>query len=224
MRKCVNMKNILGYYELSKSASAALQKGIGNLFEIDTVNSRVIHPPKTPIDYVHIDVFIGQKDDENIFVSFGASARKRTGFPYIEVFAKTKHETAEAYANICYYLINDVCYNNEQISSNCFAALLDGFEYCFFDGYSEYHDITGYWGVFILPKIKATIAGKEYLFYQIAPAYKEELEFIEKNSNMCNYKKLCKAIIEQISDRQYFDVKYDMLSEKQLNDILHQIM
>ncbi len=217
------MKNFLGYYELSNRASAALQKGIGNLFKIDTVNSRVIHPQNTPINYVHIDVFIGQKDDENIFVSFGASARKRTGFPYIEVFAKTKHEATETYANICYYLINDVCYNNEKIPPNCFAALLDGFEYCFFDGYSKYHDITGYWGVFILPKITATIAGKEYLFYQIVPAYKEELEYIEKNSNMVNYKKLCEAIIEQISDRQYFDVKYDMLSEEQLNNILHQI-
>lgn len=38
--------------------------------------------------------------------------------------------------------------------------------------------------------INTTIAGKEYLFYQIVAAYKEELEFIEKNTNMFNYKKL----------------------------------
>lgn len=218
------MKNILGYYELSKSASAALQKEIGNLFEFDTVNSRVVHPQKTPADCVHIDIFVGQKDDENIFVSFGASARKRRDFPYIEVFAKTKRETTDAYADICYNLINDVCYNNEKIPPKYFAALLNGFEYCFFDSYTKYHDTTGYWGVFILPEINTKISGKEYLFYQIVPAYKEELEFVEKNSNMYDYKKICEAIVEQISDRQYFDVKYDMLSEKQLNDILNQII
>ena len=122
-------------------------------------------------------------------------------------------------------MINDVCYNNEDLPPNYFTALLDGFEYCFFDGgYDEYHDTTSYWGVFVVPKINTTIAGKEYLFYQIVPAYKEELEFIEKNTNMFNYKKLCEAIVKQIADRQYFDVKYDILSEQQLNDILHQIM
>ena len=138
--------------------------------------------------------------------------------------AKTKHETTDAYANICSFLINDVCYNSEEFPPNYYIALLNGFEYCFFDGYSEYHDTTGYWGVFILPKINTTIAGKGYLFYQIVPAYKEELEFIEKNTDSSNYKKLCEAIAKQIADRQYFDVKYDMLSEQQLNDILHQIM
>lgn len=216
------MKNILGYYELSEKQREALQGAVGEIFDFDAVNARVLHPTTTPVGYLHIDIMIGEKKDENIYVSSGASSRKRKESPYLEVFAKTKHENTEAYQILCNNLINDVCFNDERAySPNHYCLLLNGFEYAFLDRYSQYHDMTGYWGLFVVPQVRTTVAGKEYLFYQIIPAYKEELLFVERNANVVDYKKLCEAIIKQIPDRQYFDVKHHMLSEEKLKEILN---
>jgi hypothetical protein len=47
----------------------------------------------------------------------------------------------------------------------------------------------------------------------------EELEFVETHTNVSNYKRFCEAIFNHISDRQYFDVRDEMLTEQQLQDI-----
>ena len=58
------------------------------------------------------------------------------------------------------------------------------------------------------------------LFYQMIPAYKEELEFVEKHASDINYHDLCRAIAKHIDDREYFDVSYNKLTENELDGIL----
>ena len=219
------MKNKLGYYVLSKKDTKALHAAIEKTFEFDIANSMTMHPMVTHPGYLHIDVLVGEKEDETLLVSTGASSKKALKyFPSIEVFAKIKNNTEQT-RTLCKNLIDDACFNNPaDRPPNAQCILLSEFEYLFLDGYDEYHDTTGYWGLFIVPKIETDIDGKGYEFYQIIPAYKEELEFIEENSTLeLRYGKLCEAIINQIPERQYFDVKHDKLSKKQLNDILNQL-
>ena len=54
------------------------------------------------------------------------------------------------------------------------------------------------------------------VFVEIYDKYQEKKD-LENNTY------LSEAIINQIPERQYFDVKHDKLSKKQLNDILNQL-
>jgi len=212
------MKTVLGYYELSENQRNNLEKSIGEIFDFDIDSSVIRHPATTPAGYRHIDVIVGKKDNETILVTEGVSSRKIKGLPHLEVFAKLKNYDNE-FCGMLDSLIKCACFNTTEFPPEYECGLFNGFEYLFIDKYEKYHESTGYWGLFIIPKIKEIVSGKEYLFYQIIPAYKEELQFIEGHTNMSNYKNFCEAIIKQIPDRQYFDIKHDMLTEKQLQAI-----
>ncbi len=212
------MKTFLGYYELSDNQRKILEKSIGNIFHFDVDSAVIRHPRTTPVGYRHIDIIVGKTENETILVTEGASARKIKGMPYLEAFAKLKNASDEL-CDLLDFLIKGACFNTTEFPPEYECSLFNGFEYLFVDEDEDYHNSTGYWGMFIVPKIKEVISGKEYLFYQLIPAYKEELEFVETHTNMLNYKRFCEAIFNHISDRQYFDVRYEMLTEQQLQDI-----
>ena len=99
--------------------------------------------------------------------------------------------------------------------------LLNGYEYMVIAGDKVYHNHKGYWGMLICPRFRKAVDGMgDVLFYQLIPAYKEELEFIDRYSEKVNYHDLCQAIVNHIDDRQYFDVRYKKLTEEELNSIL----
>lgn len=118
-------------------------------------------------------------------------------------------------------MIRETSFNTEEYPVEYECCLFRGhrYEYVFFDNFDDYHEKTGYWGVFVVPKIETLINGNEYLFYQLIPAYKEELVFVEENESTY-YSGLCEAIVNQIPERQYLDEKYEMLSKEQLENIL----
>lgn len=212
------MKSSWGYYELSNKQFLSLAKEIGSIFGFDGLDAIVLHPKTTLEGFRHIDVLVGQKEDETVLATAGISSRKTRGLPLSEVFLKLKNNTQEM-RDMCNMLIKNVCMNTGEVPVKYECSLLNGYEYLFIDGKCEYHEKTGYHGVFVVPRTKTLVDGKEYLFYQIIPAYKEELMFLESHS-LFGYKELCKAIVERVSDRQYFDVKYDMLSEEELQKLL----
>ena len=212
------MKSLLGYYELSDKQFRHLSQEIGSIFGFDGLNAIILHPTTTLEGFRHIDILVGQKVDETVLVTAGISSRKTRGLPLSEVFLKLKNNTKEM-RDMCNLLIKNVCMNTGEVPVEYECCLLNGYEYLFIDGECEYHKETGYHGVFVAPRTKAFVDGKEYLFYQIIPAYKEELLFLESHSFL-GYKKLCEAIVKRVSDRQYFDVKYDMLSEEELQKLL----
>lgn len=214
------MSNFMGIYELTPSARKSLEKAIEETFEADLSKSKLLHPVVTRPRGHHIDTIVIQKEDETILVSEGVSATKVRGVPYTEVFAKIKSNTAEA-VNLCDAIIRNACGTNEETPVEYECGLLCGnrCEYVFFDGWEAYYETTGYWGAFIIPKLTKAIDYKKYSFCQLIPAYKEELVFVEENAPE-EYPKLCKLIVEQISERQYFDEKHDMLSKEKLEEIL----
>jgi len=214
------MGMFIGIYELTPSETRSLEKAIEEIFEVDLSNSNILHPRVTRPGGHHIDTIVIQKEDETILASEGVSATKTRGLPYAEVFAKIKSNTSET-VNMCDTVIRFTCGINDENSVERECILLCGnkHEYVFFDCWESYHETTGYWGAFIVPQSTKIINRKKYLFYQLIPAYKEELVFVEENAPR-DYPELCKLIVEQISERQYFDVKYDMLPKEQLGEIL----
>lgn len=214
------MGMFIGFYELTPSETKSLEKAIEGIFEVDLSNSNILHPYVTRPGGHHIDTIVIQKEDETILVSEGVSATKVRGVPYTEVFAKIKSNTSEI-VNMCDAVIRFTCRINDEdpVERECNLLYGNKHEYIFFDCWESYHETTGYWGVFIIPQLTKIINRKKYLFYQLIPAYKEELVFVEENAPR-DYPELCKLIVEQISERQYFDEKYDMLSQEQLEAIL----
>lgn len=221
------MKSITGQYELTEKQEDSILNTIRKEFGFDELNDRIFHPTYLDSGRRHIDIVIGNTDKDTCFVTFGCSSKKVAKRPYVEVFAKVKDRPTPEFSYMCNNLIRDACYNDPDlgIPPKYELALLNGYEFLFLDGYEKYHDSKGYWGLFICPRFTKQVTGiGEVEFYQIIPAYKEELVFVEENMEEVNYKSLCKAITEHIAERQYLDVSYEKLSEEKMIDILNSLV
>lgn len=218
MKGFENMKK--DYYELSQAKLTALEKEIAYLFDADEDSFLIMHPRVTYPGRRHIDTITVKKEDEMIHISAGISAKRNKGCPFSEAFIKAKSNTDET-KKLCNAAIIMASGNTPDNPVKYECGLYHGYnyEYTFFDEFEAYHEKTGYWGVFIVPKIPTIIGSSEYLFYQLIPAYKEELMFVEENESVF-YGGLCEAIVKQIPERQYLDVKHKMLSQEQLEKIL----
>lgn len=227
------MKNVFGQYELTEKQTEAFFEVIGEEFDIDAENGRILHPTDGKAGHRHVDTLYASNDEETYFVSVGCSAKKITKqpfhsekwfSPYVEVYLKARTKADEISDELCSiynFLIQSSCGTRSYDNPKYELCLINGYEYVFVDDDKDFHDHKGYWGMFICPRFKKSVNGVgEVLFYRLIPAYKEELEFVEKHEGEANYHDLCRAIAEQIDDRQYFDISYNKLSEKELRDIL----
>lgn len=230
------MKDVLGQYELTEKQMNAVLKAIGEAFCVDTDDASILHSMKIKPGARHIDTVYASNEEETYFVTFGCSARKiqKQAFhsekwfhPFVEVFLKVKTKSDEIDKELCAiydFLLRASCNALPDDAPKYELCLINGYEYAFIDDDRDFHDHKGYWGLFVCPRFKKEVAGMgEVLFYQLLPAYKEELEFVEKYADDVDYHSLCQAIVERIGGRQYFDVSYDRLTENELQELLTSI-
>ena len=214
-------KSIFGY-ELSAEKRNIMTQEIGYIWNFDPAYARVFHNHEIFWNHRHIDALVGKDDDgAAVVASFGCSARRVSKRPFVEAFARVKNVDSKEWVEFAYMLIRNTCFNMETDPVEYECGLLNGYEYLFFDDENgKLHDL-GYDGVFVFPSIEREIKkfGKVE-FYQIIPAYKKELLFLESSASKVDYKKLCQAIVENLRERQFIDVKYEMLSNEQLEFIL----
>lgn len=230
------MKDLLGQYVLTEAQMNTMLDAIGEQFDLDTDTIGVLHPEEINAGRRHIDVAVASNEKETCFVSFGCSAKKigkaawrdpNWYSPFVEVYLKFKapiSEISNDLIGVYDFCIKSACTNNRD-DPRAELCLINGYEYLFIDEDEAYHNHAGYWGMFLCPRFKKSVKGVgDVLFYQLIPAYKEELEFVERYSQKGNYHDLCQAIAEHLDDREYFDVSCNPLTEKELDRILASII
>ena len=210
-----------GGIELVERKRNELLDAIGETFDFDARNALILHPTRIePGQRRHVDTVIKESEDEATIITFGCSAIKIVGRPYSEAFGKCKGTTEDdiKYAD---KLIRIACGVTSEDPEGLECQLLNGYEYAFLDYDDWFHEKDGYWGLFIVPKLSCRPKGwrKNVDYYQIIPAFKEELQFIEDHPE-ADYHRLCEEIVKAIPERQYLNEKSKKLSKKALEKVL----